>query len=270
MWQSDGWDVRVRIGVLTPHADVGPESELQAMAPDGVGIHAARVPFGAMGTGGTMDPTIPLAPVAAFAEPPHIDDATALLAAAPVRAIGIGFTSTAYVLGADGENAMVTRLEQRSSGIPIVSTCAAAVLALRSVQAQRLALVNPPWFDAELDALGAKFFTSQGFDVVSHAPCGLPSNQRSINPPELYDWVREHTPDSADAVFIGGNGCRAVGVIEALEQDMRRPVLSANQVLLWRCLHVAAVHLKPHGYGRLFDSDATRMAGANARRRRRE
>src|SRR5215212_5702791 len=80
MWQSDGWDVRVRIGVLTPHADVGPESELRAMAPDGVGIHASRVPFGAMGAGGTMDPTIPLAPVAAFAEPPHIDDATALLA----------------------------------------------------------------------------------------------------------------------------------------------------------------------------------------------
>ena len=261
MWRSDGWDVRIRIGVLTPHADVGPESELQAMAPDGVGIHAARVPFGAMGAGGTMDPTIPLAPVAAFAEPPHIDDATALLAAAPVHAIGIAFTSTGYLLGVDGETAMVTRLEQSSSGIPVVSTCAAAVLALRSVRARRLAVVNPPWFDADLDALGAKFFTSQGFDVVSHGPCGLPSKQRSINPPELYDWVRKHTPATADAVFIGGNGFRAVGIIEALEQDLERPVLTANQVLLWHCLRVAAVHLKPHGYGRLFDSDPVEPIG---------
>ena len=102
MWQSDGWDVRVRIGVLTPHADVGPESELQAMAPDGVRIHASRVPFGAMGAGGTMDRTIPLAPVAAFAEPPHIHDATALLAAAPVRAItgqfaGVGYDSLSRI-----------------------------------------------------------------------------------------------------------------------------------------------------------------------------
>jgi maleate isomerase len=257
MWQPDGWDARVRIGVLTPHADVGPESELQAMAPDGVRIHAARVPFGGMGVGGTMDLTIPLAPVAAFAEPPHIDDATALLAAAPVRAIGIGFTSAAYVLGADAETAMVTRLEQRSSGIPVVSTCASAVLALRAVRAQRLALVNPPWFDAELDALGAKYFTSQGYDVVFHAPCSLPSNQRSINPPQLYDWVRGHTPDSADAVFIGGNGFRAVGVIDALEEDLQRPVLTANQVLLWDSLRAADVHLKPHGYGHLFDHVAS-------------
>jgi maleate isomerase len=255
MWQPDGWDVRVRIGVLTPHADVGPESELQAMAPDGARIHASRVPFGAMGAGGAMDPTIALAPVSAFAAPPHIDDAVALLAAAPVQAIGIGFTSVAYVLGGDGEAELVTRLEQRSSGIPVVSTGAAAVLALRAVRAQRLALVNPPWFDAELDGLGSKFFTSQGYDVVFHAPCALPSNQRSINPPELYDWVRGHAPDSADAVFIGGNGFRAVGVIDALEQDMQRPVLTANQVLLWRCLRVADVHLKPQGYGRLFDSD---------------
>src|ERR671928_1258082 len=93
-WRRDGWEATVRIGVLTPHADVGPESELQAMAPPGVVIHAARVPFGAMAAGGAMDPTIPMAPVKAFAEPPHVDDAVALLAAAPVQAIGFGFTSS--------------------------------------------------------------------------------------------------------------------------------------------------------------------------------
>jgi maleate isomerase len=69
MWQPDGWEVRTRIGVLTPHADVGPESEIRAMAPETVGVHAARVPFGAMASGGAMDPTIPLAPIAAFVEP---------------------------------------------------------------------------------------------------------------------------------------------------------------------------------------------------------
>ena len=94
-WKRDGWEATVRIGVLTPHADVGPESELQAMAPPGVAIHATRVPFGAMAAGGTMGPTIPLAPVRAFAEPPHVDDAAELLADAPLKAIVYGFTSSA-------------------------------------------------------------------------------------------------------------------------------------------------------------------------------
>jgi hypothetical protein len=42
MWQPDGWG-RTRIGVLTPHADVVPETEFNALAPDGISIHAARV-----------------------------------------------------------------------------------------------------------------------------------------------------------------------------------------------------------------------------------
>src|SRR5215204_2033641 len=108
-WKRDGWEASVRIGVLTPHADVGPESELQAMAPPGVAIHATRVPFGAMVAGGVMDPTIPLAPVRAFAEPPHLDDAAELLAAAPLKAITYGFTSSAYVIGVEGEAEMIAR-----------------------------------------------------------------------------------------------------------------------------------------------------------------
>ena len=106
-WSDDGWDAAVRIGVLTPHADVGPESELRAMAPAVVGIHAARVAFGAMTAGGGMDPTIPLSPVRAFAEPPHVDDAAEQLAAAPLQAIAFAFTSSAYVIGSDGEAQMM-------------------------------------------------------------------------------------------------------------------------------------------------------------------
>lgn len=147
MWQPDGWEVRTRIGVLTPHADVGPESEIRAMAPETVGVHAARVPFGAMASGGAMDPTIPLAPIAAFVEPPHIDDAVSLLAAAPLEVIGIGFTSSAYVTGADAERDLVDRLQSRSSGIPVVATCASAVQALRRLGAVRITVVDPPWFD---------------------------------------------------------------------------------------------------------------------------
>jgi maleate isomerase len=253
MWQPDGWGARTRIGVLTPHADVGPESEIRAMAPDWLGVHAARIPFGAMAAGGAMDPTIPLAPVKAFVEPPHIDDAVALLADAPLAAIGIAFTSSSYVTGADAETTLVDRLRQRSSGIPVVATCASAVAALRALDVERLALFDPPWFDAELDRLGAEYFTAQGFDTVFHAPCGLPSDQTSIEPAELHDWIRDHTPSGAQAVFVGGNGFRSVGVVAALEETLGRPVLTANQVLLWGMLRAAGSTETPQGYGRVFD-----------------
>jgi maleate isomerase len=253
-WKRDGWEATIRIGVLTPHADVGPESELQAMAPQGVAIHATRVPFGAMAAGGVMDPTIPLAPVRAFAEPPHVDNAAELLAAAPLNAIAYGFTSSAYVIGVEGEAEMIARLERRTRGIPVVVTCRAAVEGLRVLGARRIALIDRPWFDTELNRLGRRYYESAGFEVVYSAPCGLPSDQTKITPADLHAWVSEQVlTTDADAIVFGGNGFRAVGAIAALEEDLGRSVVTANQALLWAALRVADVDPgSVSDYGRLF------------------
>jgi len=252
-WVPDGWDAAVRIGVLVPHADVGPESELRAVDAAGVCIHAARVPFGAIRSGGGMDPTIPLEPVKRFAEPPELDDAAKLLAAAPLHVIAYGFTSSAYVIGARGEAEMVQRLRRRSRGIPVVSPCAAAVEALQALDAHRIALFAPPWFDAQLVGRGRAYYEDAGFDVLDATACGLPSDQTAITPDALHRWIVEHTPADADAIVVGGNGFRAVGTIEALEADLGRPVLTANQVLLWGALRAADARPRVDHYGRIFD-----------------
>jgi maleate isomerase len=252
-WAADGWDAAVRIGVLVPHADVGPESEMRAMAPPGVCIHAARVPFGAIRSGGGMDPTIPLEPVKQFAEPPELDDAAELLAAAPLHVIAYGFTSSAYVIGARGEADMVHRLRRRSRGLPVVSPCAAAVQALHALDAHRIVLFDPPWFDAELVGLGRAYYEDAGFHVLDATACALPSDQTAITPEALHGWIVEHTPADADAIVVGGNGFRAVGAIAALEADLGRPVLTANQVLLWGALRAADARPRVDHYGRIFD-----------------
>ena len=255
MWQPDGWGFRARLGILVPHAAIGSESELAAMAPHGVSIHATRVPLGVMREGGRMDPTIALEPVRAFADPPLVDDAAELLAAAPLHAIGFAFTSSSYVRGAADDEALRRRLEARTRGIPVAVCSTSAVLGLRALGARRVALVDPPWFSPELTALGVDYFAGQGFEIAHAAAAGVPSEQRAINPGQLFEWVREHVPAEVDALYIGGNGLRAVGVIQALEEDLRVPVLTANQVLLWHLLHVAGTHAPVAGYGCLFGRD---------------
>ncbi|MFG2960720.1 maleate cis-trans isomerase [Streptomyces sp. NPDC048291] len=257
--QKDGWEARARIGVVVPHADVGPESEFRAIAPEDVFVHGSRVHFGAMRAGGEMDPKIPHDPVRAFVEPPHIDDAVELLAAAPLDVIALGFTSSAYVLGAAGEKDLFARLARVTRGLPLTGTTTAAVAGFTALGTGRIALVNPPWFDDRLSGLGADYFTEQGFDVVHHGPCGLPSNQKLITPGALSEWIRTtvagHQPD---AVLVAGNGIRAVGVVDALEQELGFAVLTANQVLFWHALHLAGAAGEAHGitgYGRLFAAE---------------
>ena len=133
----------------------------------------------------------------------------------------------------------------------------AATAGFRALEAERIALIHGPFFTDDFDRKGAAYFQERGFEVVhvSHLlpPVEVPHpNTGSVaSPAEIYEWVRSHVPSSAQAVFIGGNAVRAIGVIAALEEDLRRPVLTANQVSLWHALRVAGAEVSVDDYGQL-------------------
>jgi maleate isomerase len=240
-WKPDGLGSVARLGVLMPDSDPVPESEMSVMAPRGVSIHGSRV---------ARPSLVPRA----FAEPPHVDSAVELLAPVAPRAILFAFTSSSYALGAEADKAVRARLESRSGKIPVLFTCPAATQGLRAMSAQRVALIHPPWFTEKMNTEGMDYFRSQGFEVVRSSRIS-PSRQFTEVPPrEVYDWTRQNVPRQADAVFIGGNGLRAVGTIHALEQALGKPVLTANQVLFWQALRLVGVASKVTQYGRVFTS----------------
>jgi maleate isomerase len=254
----DGWDASIRVGVVVPHADVGPEAELQAVAPASVSVHASRVHFAAMRAGGEMDEKIPHDPVRAFVQPPYLDQAVEQLAAAPLHALALGFTSSSYALKARGEQELYERLRPVTRGLPVTGTTKAARAAFDALGARRIAVINPPWFDDALSGQGADYFREFGYDVVHHGPCGLPSNQRAITPDNLSEWIRTEVAGHApEAVLVAGNGIRAVGIIKGLEAELGFDVVTANQVILWHALHLAGAAGVARGitdYGRLFST----------------
>lgn len=237
-WQPDGAGLLARIGVLTPNIDFVPESEMWAMAPPCVSIHGSPVVW----NGGPR----------AFAEPPSVDDATERLVGLAPRAILYAFTASSYVLGAAADNSLRERLEKRSGGIPVILTCVAATEALRLLGAHRVALIHPRWFPEQANAEAVAYFRAQGFEVPVCARMTPAGPFTEVPPAELYNWVRTNVPRQADAVFIGGNGLRAVGAIQALEESLGKTVLTANQVLLWKALRLVGTTSMPTQYGRVF------------------
>lgn len=248
----DGSGTRARIGVLTPHMDAVPESEFQALAPAGISIHSARVPLGMVGPDGEIIPHVDADIAKAFAELPAVDDAAALLSAVGPKAIVFAFTSSSYILGADEDEKLKGRLEKRTKNIPLVIQSSALVVALRSLHAERIALIHPPWYSDDLDALGAAYFRSQGIDVLTHGQAKLREDYGDMTPDQILDWVTTHTPDNADAAVIGGGGFRAIGAIAAIETTLGRPVLSANQAAFWLALRLSGIDDTLNGYGRIF------------------
>jgi len=251
-WMPDGSGSRARIGVLTSHLDAVPESEFQALAPIGVSIHAARVPLGMVGLEGEIIPHVNAKIARAFAESPAVENAAALLSAVDLSAVVYAFTSSSYILGADGDKKLKSRLEKHTKNIPVIVQSSALVAALKSLRVKQISLVHPPWFSDELDALGATYFQSQGIDVLYHGQAKIREDYGDMTPVQLFDWVTDHTPDNVDAVVIGGGGFRATGAIASIEASLGRPVLSANQAAFWFALRTAGVEDTLDGYGRIF------------------
>ena len=241
--KPDGSGWRARIGVLTHDDSAISESELWTMAPDGVSFHTSRVFF---------------ADLATFADPPGPEKATELLARLPLQAIIYAWTVASYLLGTTGEQELVSRVEQHSNGIPVLMSAPAATAGFRALEAERIALIHAPFFTDDFDQKGVAYFQERGFEIVhvSHLmpPVEVPHpNTGSVaSPAEIYEWVRSHVPSSAQAVFIGGNALRATGVIAALEEDLGRPILTANQVSLWYALRRAGAEVRVDDYGQVF------------------
>ena len=238
-WQYDGAGTVAQFGVLTPDFDPAPESEMWAMAPRGVSIHAARV--ARSGPAG-----------ASFVAPPHVDEAVDRLVELAPRAILLGYTSSSYALGAEGDHQVRVRLEQRAHGIPVIFTCDAAMAAFRLLGVRRISLVHPPWWSETSNDQGMAYWRAAGFDVLQCTRLQPLRLRTEVPPAEVFEFVSSHTPREADVVFIGGNGLRAVGAIRALEARLQKPVLSANQVVLWEALRAVGRAESVTNYGSIF------------------
>lgn len=232
--------------------DIVPEREFQMLAPRDISIHAARVPLG--WRGGQAPTPIGLGAVRAFADPPYVDDAVELLAAAPLDVIVYGFTSSSYLLGPDGDTEFCKRLEGRSHGLPIVIPCRSVLLALQTLGINKLTIINPPWFPQQLIKMGANYFRKSGVDVVcAESASGLGTDPLSVTPEKMFEWVRSNVPDATECIFLGGGGLRAISVIAALEEDISKPVITANQVAFWHAVRLAGVKDSINDYGMIFN-----------------
>ncbi len=249
-WRPDGHGM-ARIGLLVPSFDFNPESEIWAMAPKGVAMFTARMNRG----------TLPFHVY--LSDPSHADAAAAQLTALKLRAILYAYSSTSFVLGLGGEEAFRARLTAASQGSPVVLAAAALSEALKALNLRRVAVVLPPWFSDEGNDKAKAYFQARGFEIVS---CGRITPARTfteVAAEEVHDWIAANTPSKAEAVVVAGNGLRAVGAIEALEATLARPVITANQAMLWQGLRVAGVPSRLDHYGQLFGRD---VATQEARR----
>ena len=170
------------------------------------------------------------------------------LAAVRPAVVLLAHTGASYVNGFAQEPGLIARLASHA-GAPALTAAQAISTALRHLGAKTLALGTP--YPEAIGALGRAYWEAAGFEIVAHQRLEGVTNIYAESAERAYQLARQADAPGADAVLLSGTGLPTADVLETLEHDLGKPVISSVQASLWHALRLAGVRQSILGYGRL-------------------
>jgi maleate isomerase len=241
IFNEEMYGSRAKIGLIYIASSWVMEPEFYAMSPDGVITCTTRVALPGDVSVDSEEQVGERAIVAA-----------GILGEAPLDVITLGCTSASFVKGEAYEKELVRKMQEASGGIPCTTTTSAVMKGLEAFGAKKIAVMTP--YVDELNDKAKEFLTGKGYTVTNFTGMGLIKDHDidNVTLETIYDAAKAvDTPDAA-AIFIACTAFKSIPIIEALEKELKKPVISSIQATFWEAMRMSGVEDKIEGYGSLF------------------
>jgi len=239
-----GW--RGRIGLIVPSSNTTCEMEFHRMAPEGVSVHTARV----FNPEVTREEEKEKAMMAMSAE---LLRAAREVASVQPKVIIYACTTASFIEGPGYDRELGEKIK-KETGVPGYSTTTAVVEALNALGLKKIILVTP--YAQSIGAKETSFLHQEipGMKVLAEKHLGHVANlpKGRLTPQSAYETAREMDRPEAEGIFISCTNWRTIEIIEALERDCGKPVISSTQASFWMALKAMKV-TGPKGFGSLFE-----------------
>ena len=230
----------LRLGFLVPPGNPTTEPEVIRMTPAGVTVHFTRMV--ARGEPGSLHGQ----EERNRSQIQHLPENVELLALVRPAVIVLAHTATSYTLGRDGERDLVAKIE-RASGIPFITAFGSVVAALRHLGAKRVAFGTP--YGEAATRQCKENLAAYGFEVTGFGRLEGVGNIYDETAERAAGLARRIDTADADAVFLSGVGMPTIDVLEALERELGKPVVSSAAAMMWNALRVAGYVGTVDGFG---------------------
>jgi maleate isomerase len=236
-----GW--RARLGIIYPASGLA-DMEYYALCPPGVSVHVTRSSVPNEG-GVTLEDVFHVCAGEGF------ERLAADLATVRPHAIAWMCTSGSFSRGLEWD-AELRRILSAHGGCPATTTSTALIAALQALGVARVALATP--YEARVREKLAAYVEAHGVAVERCVGLDLTLDWQinTLRPHELNDLIRGADTPGADAVFLSDTCIVVSPMAQALEEDLGKPVFSANMATMWHALRLAGVQDPQPGLGRLF------------------
>ena len=238
----------MRIGAIYPD-DAWVDVEAAAMVEDfcrfipaGTDLVSAATPIAA------EDATV--ASAVRFAENGDIEESARRLDRYDPDCFAYYCTTMSFIRGPGGDRDISDRITT-VTGKPATTTSTAMIKAFEALGISKVVLASPYMSDVEVKF--RDFIEAHGVTVLKSRGLGLPDGHSVVPQKQICDLARSVDITDAEALFVGCTGQRLALQISDLEEELGKPVLTANQVTGWHALRLIGVQVSMKGRGRLFE-----------------
>jgi maleate isomerase len=228
-----GW--RARLGVLVPSSILATEPEYGEMTPDGVSCHYHRISF----QGGGIS-------VLSKVEE-GLEEATRIIMHVNPMAMAMTGTGVSFAGGYGYDQKMIEKMKKINGNLPTTTTSSSLIDALHRLGVKRVSMAMP--YIEEVALAAVKFVEESGIEVLEKKWLG--ENPTYVPKDKIYALAREVNTSQNEAIVLPCTGWHTIDIIEKLEGDLQKPVISSNQATMWNLLRLANINDKIQGYGQL-------------------
>lgn len=237
---------RGRIGLIVPASNTVCEPEMVILCPKDVATYSTRILF---------TPTLEgLKNMKA-----HIERASEELSSEGICQLIAFCCTVGSMIGGLGYDEEMSQAIEEQTGVPAITTTTAVRAALNTLGIKRLAVATP--YTTEINKVERSLLNDMGYHIT-----GIVGYYEDVRPEELKnEMIGRLSPEDAlalgrlvngpenEAVFISCTNFRSIEIIERLERETSKPVISSNQATMWYCLRKMGISDRITGFGRLFD-----------------
>ena len=163
--------------------------------------------------------------------------------------VAYGCTSGSIAAGYDS---ICEKVNKAKPNTKVSTPITAAIKGMKKLGIKNLSIFTP--YTSEINDSVADFFNKENFKIndMNYFDIASDLDIGKVDSNHLFSVLKKIDLSKSDALFVSCTALPVLSLINDLEKELNKPVISSNQALIWDCLELINSNNNIEGFGRLF------------------
>jgi maleate isomerase len=165
--------------------------------------------------------------------------------------VAYGCTSGSIAAGYDS---IFEKVNKAKPNTKVSTPITAAIKGMKKLGIKNLSIFTP--YTSEINDSVADFFNKENFKIndMNYFDIASDLDIGKVDSNHLFSVLKKIDLSKSDALFVSCTALPVLSLINDLEKELNKPVISSNQALIWDCLELINSNNNIEGFGRLFNN----------------